>query len=264
MLALLPANAAAAFRLRVEDAAGNGFVITDQAFDGASGDLEGTLGRILVGEHELLPGVKIGYTAAETKPVLPAPGSGIYSQLLLSSIVVTTTRAASVSLFIQDTSYTNGAGTTMRLNDSVTGHFKSGGAGTTVTTQSWARADNQTPYYGADQHTSTPLPGIVDPLPLSGTTQAPLQTFVADGTAEQKFGGDTYAWFSDVGPTPGYSLYSAITIDFAGAGQVDFTHNTLALTAAPEPSALALFGAGLLGVVHVARRRRRSTPGRDL
>ena len=57
---------------------------------------------------------------------------------------------------------------------------------------------------------------------------------------------------SAVGPAAADSISSAI--DFQGSGQVDFTQNTLA---SPEPRALALFGAGLLGVVHVARRRRR-------
>ena len=60
---------------------------------------------------------------------------------------------------------------------------------------------------------------------------------------------------SAFGPPQADSLSSAIPLDFQAAGQVDFTHTTLA---SPEPRALALFGAGLLGIVHVARRRRRS------
>jgi hypothetical protein len=219
MATLLPANAFAAFRLGAEGAAGIGFVMTDQPFDGANGDLGRSLGRILVGDHDLLPGITSADTVAETEAAVPSAHTGIYSQLFLSSIAVTTTRAATVSLFIED----------------------------------------QVPGYGLED-ASTALPAIAEPPPTAGTTPTPLHTFASNGKEFEIFGGESYTWFSDVGPAPGYPLGSASAIDSLGAGPVDLKRN---IFAAPEPSALALFGAGLLGIVHVARRRRRALTRHD-
>lgn len=257
-LVVLPASVfAGTMRLRAEivGAPGSGIVITDDNLV-ANGDLNAMLGALLIGPHDLAPGLSILFVNGTSKPLLPT-AEGYLEQVSLNSLVVSNTRAGvtHVRLTIEDTGYEGGVSD--KLFDAVGGTITGSAV---VTSQSWANTSNVAPDLGngdpnVDQTTATVLDPIVMPVLAPGSSTTTTQVFsAANGNiaAGGSFSGSTYESFVTAGMSP-YALYAQLNIYFDGAGTVSFAHDTLVT---PEPGSLLLFGTGLLGLARMARRRR--------
>jgi hypothetical protein len=228
-------------RLRVEDlmtGTGMGVVLTDNSV----GDIRPEAG-VITWSGTLSSGgggLTIDITTGASKPVV---GDANSAYLDLNSVSITMNGPSKLRLTLEDSGW-GIPGETFSLRGLIGGTLVGPG---TLTAQSWANPFNAVPNLGADTgNNPVPLPAIGG-VP-AGSVGAFSSVFTTGAGA---FSSEGFSNFSSNGP---FSLFTQVSIDFAGPGFVSFDH-AVGAVAVPEPGTLMMFGTGLLALANRARRR---------
>jgi hypothetical protein len=180
--------------------------------DNGAGDSDPTVGRI---SNTF---TSAGYPVVINLAASNSPGSSTAGLLQINSLDVENgANPATLDLRVSDTGYTSPgtAGSSMLLQNTLTGSFTQAALGNTVTMQSFADPANGQPAAAV----STPV--------LTFTKATPLTTEPFSGT-------NSVAWTRAAGP---YSLADHIVLTLSANGQTQLTATTNA-TLVPEPATL--------------------------
>jgi len=250
---LLPTQADAQFRLRIEDpTTGYGVVVSDEGVGDMGAGQPGVIMFSLFG----LGGADTSLTIAQGRQ---APyDTHALGDLYLNSVTISSTGPAHLKLTLEDTGYTNGSGwlqLTSRMIDNDPGPLESGyfnaGVGSTVKIQSYITG-SAPPALGADSVN----PNVASLLPAMGA-------ITGTGTGNQilnpgsSLTGDKSALYYSTGS---YSLFTTVMVDLMGTGynEVSFYQDASVVQApdalTPEPASLLLISTGLLGLAGARRR----------
>ena len=267
---LLPTNASAQFRLRIEDlVSGQGVVVTDAVGVTTAGDQNGAQGLIstmLVG----LGNVSFSITSGQTKPIGVAT-TGAVGEMKLTSVTFSTTGPAQLRLTLEDTNYSLPTSPSALLASTQILNLNLGSApGSTLVSQSWINTDPlSVPALGAEQNTIGPLGAITNLDSIAtghGSGEVSLNSSstgtIIDG--QNVFGSSSGQLFGATGP---FSLFTQVVLDIKGpSGQLSFDQVTTAMAypaelipptgdPSPEPGALLLIATGVIGAGSRMRRR---------
>lgn len=239
-------SADAAFRLRVESGltTGPGVVLTD----GAAGD--GSPGANSISFMGSIGQFTLILTVGTQTPLLQIPG--FFEGMDLTNVTINTGGAGTLRLILESDDF--GANTPnggVALSNQI-GGVLSAGAGSSLTTTSYASDGSFMPAFGAD----VIVPGAIAALPGAGVGSiGHLATSVGQTFGPGAFSGTVLTNFAKTG---GYSLYNVITVNFTGAGSVSFNSVT-ATNPAPAGLVLALAGMPFFAIGARIRRRKAVT-----
>ena len=238
-------DAWAAFQLRL-DSGGSGVVVTDNA----PGDTVGA-----AGELEIAPTTIGLFTANTTQGTSQTGVLPILHELDLHS-TITATGAGTVNVFLANTGF-NGTTGPLAMTSAFNVTF-SAPTGSSITLNSHVNPQNLVQDFGADHATVSVLSAVSGPPAGSFTAVGSGGfTFTSTGAPSENFNHTASTTFMASGS---YSLFSAVSVNFTGAGTVSFGDNQ-STTAVPVPGTIVLLAAGLAAAAGqrvVARRRSRS------